>query len=106
MSDASINKIENVLIQINKAVESSGNQQFFIRATRIDSTEFLGTLLEYQCFQTKSGLTVKECIDNALFSASFLLRFFGHKAKDLKFIGFNEAEMQLVQESKRFWRIN
>lgn len=101
-------KIENVVIKIVRAVESSGNIQFFVRATRTDCTELLGNNLDYHCFQTAYNGNIREesdCIDDALFSATFLLKFFGHKGKDLQFIGFTEANMADVEEAKRFWRI-
>ncbi|AXF40629.1 hypothetical protein HYP67_gp060 [Acinetobacter phage vB_ApiM_fHyAci03] len=101
-------KIENVVVKIVRAVESSGNVQFFLRATRLDDEELFGNNLEYQCFQTdKNGhkLTEHECIDYALFGATMLLRFFGHKGSDLKFQGFTEENMKSVEEAKRFWRI-
>ncbi|AWY10371.1 hypothetical protein Octan_055 [Acinetobacter phage Octan] len=100
-------KIENVVVKIIRVVESSGNVQFFLRATRLDVDEPFGNNLEYQCFQTnKNGhkLTEHECIENALFGAIMFLRFFGHKGSDLKFQGFTEENMKSVEEAKLFWR--
>lgn len=98
-------KIENVVIKIVKMVESSGNVQFFVRATRTDDDKLFGNNLEYQCFQTLSVRSEKDCIDDAVFSATFLLRFFGHKATDVEFLNFSEENMKCVEESKRFWLI-
>lgn len=98
-------KIENVIIKIVKMVESSGNVQFFVRATRTDDDKLFGNNLEYQCFQTRSVRSEKDCIDDAVFSVTFLLKFFGHKATDVEFLGFSEENMKCVEESKRFWRI-
>lgn len=102
-----VSKIENVEIKVNRAYESSGNVQFFVRATRTDDQEtLLGNNLDYHCFQTKSGLTEDECIDHALFSIIFLMRFFGHKSSDVKFVGFTEENMESVKNYKRFWRFD
>lgn len=98
-------KIGNVVIKIVKMVESSGNVQFFVRATRTDDDKLFGNNLEYQCFQTRSVRSEKECIDDAVFSVTFLLRFFGHKATDVQFVGFSEDNMKCVEQSKRFWLI-
>ncbi|CAH1066750.1 Uncharacterised protein [Acinetobacter phage MD-2021a] len=98
-------KIENVVIKIVKMVESSGNVQFFVRATRTDYNKLFGNNLEYQCFQTRSVRSEKDCIDDAVFSVTFLLRFFGHKATDVQFVGFSEDNMKCVEQSKRFWLI-
>lgn len=101
----SIPKIDNVVVKIVRAVESSGNIQFFLRATRLDDNQLFGNNLEYQCFETlKNDLTEEECVDYALFGATFLLDFFGHKAEDLKFQGFTEENMRAVEAAKRFWR--
>ena len=102
-----IPKLDHIQIEICKMEESSGNKQFFVRMRRndYDSTGFFDNLLEYQCFQSKYQ-DYDSCIDSALFSASFLLKFFGQKAKDVKFINFTESDMNLVDKSKRFWRIN
>lgn len=102
-----INKIENVEIKIVRGYESSGNVQFFVRATRTDDLEMLfGNNLEYHCFQTKNGLTEDKCIDNSLFSVTFLMQFFGHKSSDVKFVGFTEENMESVKNYKRFWRFD
>lgn len=82
-------KIENVVIKIVKMVESSGNIQFFVRATRTDDDELFGNNLEYQCFQTRSVRSEKDCIDDAVFSVTFLLRFFVHKATDVQHISYS-----------------
>lgn len=98
-------KIENVQIEITRAYESSGNVQFFVRARRLDDKDSIfGNILEHQCFQTKYLETEDKCIDYAIFDVDFLLRFFGHKAEDVKFIGFTDENMESVKNAKRFWR--
>lgn len=100
-------KIENVKLQIVRATESSGNVQFFVRAVRTDDTKTLfGNLLDYHCHQTKHNLTEDECVDRAMFSLTYLVRFFGHKGKDVEFVGFTEDNMKSVKSAKRFWRIS
>lgn len=96
----------NIEIQIVKMTESSGNIQYFLRAKKLDSKSVFDGILEYNCFQTKHGATSEKCIGDAVFGATYLLKFFDKKGSDLKFVNFNDDEMAIVNEQKRFWRIN
>lgn len=100
-----LENMQNIEVRIVKAAESSGNLQYFVRAVRTDSepSQFLEAMLEYQCFQTKY-LDRDECIKRAMFSSTFLLRFFGKTASDLKVINFDGYDDTVMEEDKRFWR--
>ncbi|UQS94135.1 hypothetical protein ABNavy71_058 [Acinetobacter phage AB-Navy71] len=101
-------KIENVVVKIVRATESSGNVQYWVRATRTDDDQLFGNNLDYHCFQTAYNGRIRDeedCINDALFSAIMLLKFFGHKGPDLQLIGFTEENMKVVEEAKRFWRV-
>ena len=102
---ANLTNMQNVKVKIVKAKESSGNIQFFVRAIRDhDNREhFLDALLEYQCFQTKH-FDQEECIKRALFSARYLLRFFGKDPADLEFVQFSSEDMKIVEQDRLFWR--
>lgn len=105
--DDDLPEISNVNVQIVRAQESSGNVQFFLRAVRSEANNFnMNGLLEYQCFQTKNGKNIQECIDDAIFGSTFLLRFFGKSAKDLMLVGFCEEELGFAQTAKEFWRMD
>lgn len=100
-----LSKIENVVVEICCARESSGNIQFFLRAKRTDDTSFMSLdgCLEYQCFQTKHEQTVKKCIDNAVFGSMFLLRFFGLTHEDIKLSGFDDEMIEFAKKSTKRW---
>ena len=90
-------KIENVSVCVTRMEESNGNVQFFLRAVRTDVSYFnmkVDSLLEYSCFQTKTGLTINECIERAVFESQFLLRFFGLEKSDLILQRFSCSELK------------
>lgn len=92
--------MENIVVCVTKMEESSRNVQFFLRAVRKDvefSNRKVDSLLEYSCFQTKNGLSIKECIDRAVFESQFLLRFFGLESSDLVFQRFTTNELQVAK---------
>ncbi|CAL1777709.1 hypothetical protein vBAbaMPhT2_024 [Acinetobacter phage vB_AbaM_PhT2] len=103
-------KIENVVVKIVRATESSGNVQYWVRATRTDDNDgtIFGNNLEYHCSQTAYNghvMSTEDCIDRAVFSAKQLLSFFGHTVDDLVLHGFPEEELELVKSSRKFWRL-
>lgn len=96
----------NVEVQIVRMVESSGNQQFFVRARRLDNKDKsifnLNNLLEYNCFQTNYNgkeIPLDECIEHAMFSSSYLLKFFGKTVDDLKLINFEKNHIEILKNS-------
>lgn len=94
-------KIENVVVQILRMNESSGNKQVYLRAKRIDvDSDFftIDNILEYSCFQTKQGIDLNECINRAMFEASFLLRFFGLTYNDIEFSRFTDEELKIAKD--------
>lgn len=100
-----IQKMENVIVEILRMNESSGNRQVYIRVKRTDcgdtSLFSLNETLEYECHQTKHGLELEECIERAMFSVGFLLRFFGHKYSDIKFVNFTEDELIIANKAMK-----
>lgn len=97
-------RMDNVRVEISRMTESSGNVQFFVRARRLDDSDTLfGNILEHQCFQTKH-IDEEQCVKYALFSSTYLIKFFGQSADDVKLCGFTEDNMKIVEAEKRFWR--
>ena len=75
-NEEKMKKLANVEVSICKLSESSGNEQFYVRLVRTDEIKFHGSVLEYDCFQTKF-LDKKKCLEHAWFSASMVARFCG-----------------------------
>lgn len=100
-----LSRLEGFKVFITKMTESSGNEQYFLRARRLDAAPGVWPdgMLEYSCAQTKH-YSKKECIDRVLFESQYLLRFFGYTSEDLGFGNFDEEDMKFVEENKRFWR--
>lgn len=91
-------KLENMVVNICKMQESSGNQQFFVRIQRTDDRSH-GSTLDYDCFQTKH-LDKNECLSRAWFSASILARFCGLNSMDeITIFGMDEEEIQTLKKS-------
>lgn len=99
-------KIENIQIELCYMRESSGNEQIFVRARRKDAPDGKGwayDVLEYECRQTKYGLTLDECIDQAVFSSKSLLDFFGLSKNDLVCCGFTDTMTSQFEKSTKRW---
>ena len=102
-------KISEVDLKIVKMIESSGNEQFFVRLVRNDSGDgFFGTdnIVEHSCWQTlKNGLPKKECLERAWFDAGFIARFLGLTSYDeIILVGFNEEETKIIKSAKTLFR--
>ena len=97
-----LNKMTNIQLSIYKATESSGNQQFFCRANRLDVKNLqpkdkLAALLELACFQTKH-LDINECMSRAWFTISYSSRFFGIPMDEIKLINFTKEEEEYTRK--------
>lgn len=91
-------KLDNVEVHICKMKESSGNEQFFVRLARSDDKEH-GSILEYDCFQTKH-LDKDECLKRAWFSSGMVARFCGLSSMDeVKLVGFNNDETTFIKQA-------
>ena len=99
-----LNKMSNIQLSIYKATESSGNQQFFCRANRLDEKNLqpkdkLAALLELACFQTKH-LSKEECLSRSWFSASIVARFCGLSSMDeVNLYNLSEDEIALIKKA-------
>ena len=91
-------KIDNLQVSICKLVESSGNEQFYVRLVRTDEKSH-GSILEYDCFQTKH-LSKEECLSRAWFSASIVARFCGLSSMDeVNLYNLSEDEIVLIKKA-------
>ena len=94
-----------VYVQICKMVESSGNEQFYVRLRKFkESDDILDTnsMLEYHCFQTmwqrELKRTKEECLNQAWFSASILAKFIGTSKEDVVFTDMPEEEIEYTKQ--------
>lgn len=104
-----IPRIEVVDVKIVKMCESSGNEQFFVRAVRNDcGNDPFGTssILEYACWQTqKNNLSKKECLERAWFDAGFLARFVGLKSiNEIVLVNMDDEETEILKKSATLFR--
>lgn len=102
MKPSNLPKIENIVVQLLRMDESSGNKQVYLRAKRtdVDSDFFtIDNILEYSCFQTKHGIDLEECIQRAMFEAQFMLRFFGLTFDDVEYARFTEEELKIAKSN-------
>lgn len=104
-----IPRIEVVDVKIVKMCESSGNEQFFVRAVRNDcGNDPFGTssILEYACWQTqKNNLSKKECLERAWFDAGFLARFVGLKSiNEIVLVNMDDEETEILKNSTTLFR--
>lgn len=91
-------KIDNIQVSICKLVESSGNEQFYVRLVRTDEKSH-GSILEYDCFQTKH-LSKEECLSRSWFSASIVARFCGLSSMDeVNLYNLSEDEIALIKKA-------
>ena len=94
-----------VYVQICKMVESSGNEQFFVRLRKFkESNDILDLsgILEYHCFQTmwqrELKRTKEECLQQAWFSASMLSKFINTKKEDVVFTNMSDEEVEYTKQ--------
>lgn len=91
-------KLDSLEVTICKMIESSGNEQFFVRLVRTDEKTH-GSILEYDCFQTKH-LDKKECLDRAWFSSSMVARFCGLSSMDEVILkNFTVEETEIIKKA-------
>lgn len=69
-----------IIVQVVKIKESSGNIQFIGRAFNNQTS----ICLDYCCAETKSGMTIDECLKRVWFEVGFLARFFSIPNSDIK----------------------
>lgn len=86
-------------------VESSGNEQYFVRMKHKKNTDDILNLkgtLEYRCYPTmwqrEVVRTAEECMQCCWTDASMLSRFIGSNKEDVLFVNMTKDEVECAKK--------